>query len=206
MNLKSIENEANLVSNPTANDIDAASRLGPIVNKHLTSLEALCRLIPDCNTELDKIQELRNQLSKKINLQLNVLEAPIATEQHVQYHSQKSVGQLEDKLKDMAKATGKIDYDSIDKEMQEISKTNNVTPDDLHKLFSASHGGMTPDDYAKAIRDQSINEEIYDFFFENYKDIGDAVWPTISTHLKNKGYSNDLIVESVNKAIAILVL
>ena len=206
MNLKSIENEANLVNDPTASDIDAASRLGPIINKNLISLEALCRLIPNCSTELDKIRELRELLSKKINLQLNVLEAPTAVEQRVQHHSQKSVGQLEDKLKDMAKGTAKIDYDSIDQEMQEISKNNSVTPDDLHKLFAASHGGMTPDDYAKAIRDRSINEEIYEFYFEHNEHMGNAVWPAVSTHLKSKGYDNDLIVESVNKAITILIL
>jgi len=201
MNLKSIENEANIIDQPTVNDLDAASRIGPIINKHLTSLEALCKLVPNCQDDLSKLQELRKSLSQKINLQLNVLEAPFAREQHVQHHSQKSVGNLENKLKSLAKGSGKIDYDTIDREMQEISRQNGVTANDLHKLFAASHGGMTPDDYAKAIRDRSIQEQIVELFVEHADTLGESVWISISKHLRNQGYETDIINEAVNQAI-----
>lgn len=201
MQLKSIENEADLVDQPTASDLDAASRLGPVINKHLTSLEALCRLIPDCAGEITKIKDLRNSISQKINLQSNVLETPITVEQRVQQHSHKAVGELTNKLRDMAKGSSKLDYDSIDRVMTEIGQQNKVTPDDLHKLFAASHGGMTPDDYAKAVRDHSINEEIYGFFAENIETLGESIWVALSRHLKSQGYESDLINESIDKAI-----
>jgi hypothetical protein len=201
MNLKSIENEANLVNEPNANDLDAASRLGPTINNHLTSLETLCKLMPDCSSALVKIKELRKLFAEKISLQPNVLEAPITMEQQVKHHSQKSVGHLETKLKDMAKTSGSIGYDAIDKVMQNISTTDGVTPDDLHKLFVASHGGMTPDDYAKAVRDKSINEEIAMVYPTLLAEMGNGVWAGLTNHLVAKGYSKLLVEEAVNQAI-----
>ena len=206
MNLKSIENEANLVNEPTASDLDAASRLGPTINKHLASLETLCKLIPDCDNATSKLKELRQIFARQLSLQPNVLETPITLEQTVQHHSQKSIGHLENKLKDMGKSSASIDYNSIDKAMKEISQNNGVTPDDLHKLFVASHGGMTPDDYAKAVRDRSINESIFEIYEREYNNLGDSVWVAISNHLKNQGYEKTEIKEFVNRAIMKIAL
>lgn len=205
MKLKSIETEADLINEPTARDLDAASRLGPTINKHLTSLEALCKLIPDCSGLMGKIKELRTEFGNKIQLQGNVLESPMQNEQQVQHHSQKSVGHLENKLKDMGKGSDKIDYPSIDSAMQQISQQDGITPDDLHKLFAASHGGMSPDDYAKAVRDRSINEEIATLFDELSETLGESVWIAITKRLTTKGYDKTEIKESVNKAIVRMI-
>lgn len=201
MKLRSIENEASLVNEPTASDLDAASRLGPTINKHLTSLEALCKLLPECGTILNSIHALRDEFANKIQLQGNVLESPIQIEQQVKQHSQKSVGRLENKLKDLAKGSAKLDYQTIDHAMQEISKTNGVTPDDLHKLFAASHGGMKPDDYAIAMRNHSINEEIAILFDSLSESCGNTVWVAITKHLAKQGYDKTEIKESVDQAI-----
>lgn len=201
MKLRSIENEASLVNEPTASDLDAASRLGPTINKHLTSLETLCKLLPECGTILNSIQALRDEFANKIQLQGNVLESPIQIEQQVRQHSQKSVGHLENKLKDLAKGSEKLDYQTIDRAMQEISRTNSITPDDLHKLFAASHGGMTPDDYAKAVRNRSINEEIAILFDALSESHGNTVWVAITKHLSKQGYDKTEIKESVDQAI-----
>jgi hypothetical protein len=201
MNLKSIETEANLVNEPTASDLDAASRLGPTINKHLTSLEALCKLIPDCSDALGKIKELRKSFADKISLQPNVLEAPLTLEQQVKHHSQRSVGHLETKLKDMAKSSENLGYDAIDKVMKDISNQDGITPDDLHKLFVSSHGGMTPDDFAKAVRDKSINEEIAVCYSDWNETLGEAVWVAITKHLLRQGYNKALVEDRINRSI-----
>lgn len=206
MKLKSIETEANLVNEPTANDLDAASRIGPMINKHLTSLEALCKLIPDCSNALGKIKDLRAAFAEKISLQPNVLETPVTMEQQVKQSSQQSVGNLEKKLTDMAKGPAKLDYNTIDSAMKEISRANRVTPDDLHKLFVASHGGMTPDDYAKAVRDKSINEQIAELYDTLHDTLGESVWVAISKELYRSGYDKTEVKESVNNAIIKLSL
>lgn len=201
MNLKSLENEASLVNEPTASDLDAMSRIGPTINSHLNSLETLCKLLPDCSNALSKIKDLRAAFAEKISLNSNVLETPLATEQQVKHHSQRSVGNLEKKLKDMAKSGATLDYNSIDKTMQDISRENNVSADDLHKLFVASHGGMTPDSYAKAIKDRSIAEHIAELYDNWNESLGETVWLAISKELVRNGHDKEYVKESVNKAI-----
>lgn len=74
MKLSSIKSEANLLNDPEGHDIDVIDKLGPSIHKHLGSLEALCKLIPD-NIEIAKcLANLKNELSRKIQIQSNVLE------------------------------------------------------------------------------------------------------------------------------------
>ena len=215
MKLRSIENEASLVNEPTASDLDAASRLGPTINNHLTSLEALCKLMPDCGLLLGKLKDLRADFTSKIQLQSNVLESPITPNQQTPNQQtpkqppnqqalnqkQKGVGNLENKLKDMAKGTSKLDYSTIDTTMKQISQQDRVTPNDLHKQFVDTHNGMTPDAYAQAVRNHKINEDIAILFDELSESYGNTIWVAITKRLTKQGYDKDQIKESVDRAI-----
>jgi len=70
-------------------------------------------------------------------------------EQHLQTPVSPSVSALEKKLISMKKSGKGLDYGSIDAAMKEIGSNYGVTMNDLHNMWVASHGGWTPDDWAK---------------------------------------------------------
>lgn len=74
MKLESLKSEANLHSAPSAHDIDVIDKLGPEIHKHLNSLNALCKLIPESNDIIEKVSELKQLISSKVKLQSGVLE------------------------------------------------------------------------------------------------------------------------------------
>jgi hypothetical protein len=75
MKLDSILDQINLRQEPTSMDLDVSIRLGPTISQHLTALEALCKLLPNCAELQEKLNEIKGLFASSVPLQSNVLEA-----------------------------------------------------------------------------------------------------------------------------------
>jgi len=75
MKLDSILDQINLRQEPASMDLDVSTRLGPTITQHLTALDALCKLLPNCVELQEKLNELKTLFSASVPLQSNVLEA-----------------------------------------------------------------------------------------------------------------------------------
>lgn len=125
-----------------------------------------------------------------------------------------SVQKLEDRLREMVKTGASLSYDSIDNAMQQICKEDGCSPGDLHDLFKSSHEGMTPDEWAKTIKEQhiestaSIDKHIADShvmeMFETMRiGLGDKAWVAISKRLRSEGYDPELVNRMIDRAIVL---
>ena len=74
MKLSTLKSEADIKSEPTGLDLDILEKIGPSINKNLTSLDSLLKLIPNSSNVLKQLENLKIELSKHIKLQSNVLE------------------------------------------------------------------------------------------------------------------------------------
>jgi hypothetical protein len=75
MKLKTILDQMNLRQEPSSMDLDVSTRLGPTISQHLTALEALCKLLPNCIELQEKLNEIKGLFAASVPLQSNVLEA-----------------------------------------------------------------------------------------------------------------------------------
>lgn len=132
------------------------------------------------------------------------------TEQHVEHHAQASVGKLENVLTTMVKSGSSLSYKAINDAMTTICKEDGCSPDDLHKLFRASHGDMTPDAWAKSLKDGSFSEGIDQMIkdeavMEMYETmrvgLGDRAWVAITKRLRSQGHDANLVESMINRAI-----
>lgn len=62
----------------------------------------------------------------------------------------KGVNKLEKKLLSMSSHS----YDSIDKEMKKVAKSEGITPKQLHDNFKSVHNGQIPDNWVKKQMDE----------------------------------------------------
>jgi hypothetical protein len=198
MKLSTISNGVGPIPPTTAVDLDVASRLGPMLSKHLSSIEALCNLLPNCDEIKSKVSDLRTAIQSSVNLGDNVLETDLS-------HVSPSVSKLESRLELMAKNGSTLDYGAIDEVMQQICKEDGCAPSDLHVHFKEKNGA-TPDSWAKKIKEASLDVKISEHhIIEMYETmrpgLGDKAWVAISKRLKAQGSDPALVDQLIDRAI-----
>lgn len=168
----------------------------------------LLQMVNSVNTLKVAIQEVteRKQLKKIYPPGTDI------TEQHVEHHAHGSVGDLEDALRIMVDSDSSLSYDAINRAMRDICDKDGCSPQDLHKLFRASHGDMTPDAWAKSLKDGSVGEGIDQMIkdeavMEMYETmrvgLGDRAWVAITKRLRSQGHDANLVESMINRAIII---
>ena len=115
---------------------DMASRITNEMNNSDADYKPAQHMLNQLSNTLDTYQTAAKELEQS---------ASVTMEQKLQSPVHPAVHRLETVLRQMVKDGKSTSYDNIDAAMQKISKDMNVSSDDLHKMFRASHGDATPD-------------------------------------------------------------
>lgn len=212
----------NLGMHSTGVDIDVASRLGPTINKHLIALSTLSKLLPNSTVLQTKLEELKQDFETSVSLHSNVLEknaidiVNLTLEQQLHAPVHQAVKDLEIELKQEGKRGKTSANGEISAKIKTVAERNNVTVNDLNKMFMASHGNTTPHDYVKMVKDGSVKESANkemslddyiaaSFVIETYETmktgLGDKAWVAISKRLRAEGYEPSMVESMINRAI-----
>jgi hypothetical protein len=137
MKISQLNREDTLTTKTNGIDLDAKSRIGATINKHIVALQTLIDLVPDNSDVLNQIKTLKDSLSQKINLNSNVLEQQIRVPASIAVQT-------------LTREIDKNPEGNIDKLVTTVSNDSRdkISPESLIQMFSANNAGLTPKEYA----------------------------------------------------------
>ena len=211
MKLKTILDQMNLRQEPSSMDLDVSTRLGPTVSQHITALEALCKLLPNCIELQEKLNEIKGLFAASVPLQSNVLEASSRREDYPVVYEYDPSKPIEQQRLAVIGGAGSYTMESLDarirKEfgelarcMDEIQKIKNYADRDLSYRNAQHIAGILENHLLtlavgiKQIEDKSRSDKMDDgsetMVDEGMRDLAASWWNKGNTYIFDRLPSN----------------
>ena len=148
MKLSTISTQSNPLIDRSRIDIDVTSRLGPAIQQHLSGLEELCKILPNCADLQEKLNELKALFSSVVTLSTNVLEADNTAPRVYNYDESKPFSQQMVRTGAGAERIGYLPTKIIN----EAGRVESLVKDvDVIERMSRENKGMQADDVQDSI-------------------------------------------------------